>query len=124
VEGHAYLRTHSLEAEHLLLDLGEAVTELHGQSSRGQTRGAVTLVKEGGMSVVLSHLHAGGKLQEHAASGAATLQVLDGRVKVHVGNETIEVGAGRLLAFNSGVRHSVEAAEDSTLLLTLTGMKV
>lgn len=118
-EGHTYLRTHNLEAEHMLLDLGEVVTELHGQSGRGQSRGGVTLVKQSGMSLVLTHLHEGASLQEHAAPGAATVQVLDGHVRVHIGDETRDVPAGRLIAFNAGVRHSVEAQEDSTLLLTL-----
>jgi quercetin dioxygenase-like cupin family protein len=80
----------------------------------------VTLVKEGGLSVVLAHLHAGASLDEHAAPGAATVQVLDGRVRVRIGDETVEAPGGRLVAFNAGVRHSVEALEDSTLLLTLT----
>lgn len=120
MEGHTYLRTHNLEAEHMLLDLGEAVIELHAQSSRGQSRGGVTLVKQSGMSVVLSHLHAGGQLQEHAAPGAATVQVLDGRVRVQIDDQTLDVPSGRLVAFNSGVRHSIEAVDDSTLLLTLT----
>ena len=121
MEGHTYLRTHDLEAEHMVLDLREVVTELHGKSTPGQARGAVTLVKQGGMSLVVTHLHAGGTLQEHAAPGAATVQVLDGRVRLQIGDERIEMPAGRLVAFNSGVRHSVEALEDSTLLLTLTG---
>lgn len=120
MEGHTYLRTHNLQAEHMLLDLGEVVTELHGVSASGSDRGAITLVKQGGMSLVLTHLHAGGSLQEHAAPGAATVQVLDGRVRVSIGDKAFEAPAGRLVAFDSGVRHSVEAIEDSTLLLTLT----
>jgi quercetin dioxygenase-like cupin family protein len=121
MEGHTYLRTHDLQAEHLLLDLGQVVTELHGTSTARQSRAAVTLVKQGGMSLVLTHLHTGGNLQEHAAPGAATVQVLDGRVRVRIGDETLDVPSGRLIAFDSGVRHSVEAVEDSTLLLTLVG---
>ena len=120
MEGHTYLRTHDLAAEHMLLDLGEAVTELHGRGGRAQDRGSVTLVKQGGMSLVLTHLHAGGTLQEHSAPGPATVQILDGRVRVRIGDETVEAPAGRLIAFDAGIRHSVEALEDSALLLTLT----
>lgn len=116
---HAYLRTHELAAEHLLIDLGDAVTELHGLAPDGQDRRGVTLVKESGLNVVLTHLHAGGTLAEHAAPGAATVQVLDGHVRVQVGDETLDLPAGRLIAFDAKVRHSVEASEDSTLLLTL-----
>jgi len=117
--GHNYLRTHDLASEHLLIDLGEAVTELHGLAPDGQNRRAVTLVKQGGLSVVLTHLHAGGTLAEHSAPGTTTVQVLDGQVHVQVGNETLDVPAGRLIAFDARVRHGVEALEDSTLLLTL-----
>lgn len=106
-------------AEHLLIDLGDAVTELHGPVPDSQHRSAVTLVKEGGLGVVLTHLHAGGTLAEHAAPGATTLQVLDGHVRVHVGDDTLDVPAARLIAFDARVRHSVEALEDSVLLLTL-----
>ncbi|MCK9485142.1 MAG: cupin domain-containing protein [Dehalococcoidia bacterium] len=115
---HTYLRTHDLSGEHLLIDLGEAVTDLHSDSE-GQDRRGVTLVKQGGLSVVLTHLHAGATLQEHAAPGAATVQVLDGRVHARVGDQEMEVPHGRVLAFDSNVRHSIEALEDSTLLLTL-----
>ena len=119
MEGHQYLRTHNLEAEHMVLDLGTALTELHGDNAEWKSRGAITLVKEGGMSLVLTHLHAGASLQEHAARGPATVQVLDGRVRMQIGDESIEVPAGRVVAFKGSVRHKVEAIEDSALLLTI-----
>jgi len=120
MEGHTYLRTHDLSAEHMLIDLGEVVTELHGTSG-AQDRAAVTLVKQAGMSIVLTHLHKGGVLREHGAPGPASVQVLDGQVRFQIGDESVEAGAGRLVAFDGGVRHSVEALEDATLLLTITG---
>ena len=119
MDGHTYFRTHDLEAEHMVLDLGAIVTELHGATARGQARRGVTLLKQGGMSLVLTHLHAGGTLQEHAAPGVATVQVLDGQVRLEIGGESLDVPFGRLVAFNAGVRHSVKALEDSTLLVTL-----
>lgn len=120
MDGHAYLRTHRLEAEHMVLDLGEVVTEMHGASERGQARGAVTLVKESGLSVVLMHLHAGRPLQEHAAPGPITIQVLDGHVRITAGGTSLDAPAGRLVALNTGVRHNVDPLEDSTILLTVS----
>lgn len=38
--GHAYLRTHDLSAEHLVIDLAEAVTVLYGTAAPGQARRA------------------------------------------------------------------------------------
>lgn len=119
MEQHTYLRTHDLAAERLLIDLGEAVAELRGLASGAADRRAMTLVKQGGLNVVIAHLSAGGSMAEHSAPGAATVQVLDGHVRVQVGDETLDVLGGRLIAFDAKVRHHVEAVEDSTLLLTL-----
>ena len=121
MEKHTYLRTHDLTAEHMILDLGAVVTEMHGESAAGRTKAGITLAKHGGMSIVLTHLHAGGKLEEHSVPGAATVLVLDGRILLKLAGEAVEVPSGRLAVFDSGVRHSVEAVEDSTLLLTLVG---
>jgi len=116
---HAYLRTHALQAEHLMLDLDEAANEL--RRIEGDTdRHGVTLVREGGLSVVLTHLKAGGELQEHAARGPATVQVLDGSVRFTLGDDELEASSGRLVAFDAGIRHGVTAIEDSILLLTLS----
>lgn len=119
MDKHTYLRTHELTAEHLQIDLGEVGSHLEAGMPASQARTAVTLVKEAGLNVVLARLRAGGSLAEHAASGAATVQVLNGHVRVHVGDESLDVPAGRLVAFDAKVRHGVEAIEDSTLLLTL-----
>jgi len=119
VGGHAYLRTHTLKGEHLLLDLGEASVDLRALVESTQDRRAVTLVRQGGVSVVLTHLLADAVLEEHAAPGPVTVQVLEGRVEVTLAGDALDAPAGRLVAFDSGVRHSVRAIEDSTLLLTV-----
>ena len=118
VGGHEYLRTHTLQAEHLMLDLEAAARELRGLDE-SQDRRAVTLVRQSGLSVVLVHLRAGGALEEHAAPGPVTVSVLDGHVEVTLGGESFDAPSRRLVAFDAGVRHSVRALEDSTLLLTI-----
>jgi quercetin dioxygenase-like cupin family protein len=121
MEGRTYLRTHTLQAEHLFIDLGEAAVDLRAEAGDEQDRRAVTLIQESGMHVVLVYLKTGAVLREHAAPGPATVQVLDGHVRVDLGeNEHLDASAARLIAFDAGVRHEVEALEDSTLLLTLS----
>jgi quercetin dioxygenase-like cupin family protein len=122
MQGRNYLRTHTLKSEQLLIDLGEAAVELHGEAS-GQDRRSVTLIRESGLSVVLLHLHAGAILDEHAAPGAVTVQVIDGHARARAGNESIDLPAGRLVAFDANVRHTVEAVDDSTILITLADPK-
>ena len=118
VGGHEYLRTHTLQAEHLLLDLEAAARDLRS-FDEAQDRRAVTLVRQSGLNVVLVHLRAGAALEEHAAPGPVTVSVLDGHVEVMLGGESFDAPGRRLVAFDAGVRHSVRAIDDSTLLLTI-----
>jgi len=115
-----YLRTHNLSAEHLLLDLGGVEVDLQALMIDGQDRHGITLVREGGIVVVLTRLLIGASLHEHSGHGAATVQVLSGHVEVLLRDDRLDAPTGRLLAFDARVRHEVRALEDSTLLLTLT----
>lgn len=119
MERRTYLRTHTLQAERLFLDLREAAAELRAQAEGSQDRRAVTLVRESGLSLVLVYLRSGAELREHAAPGPVTVQVFDGRVRIEIEDEQIDASAGQLVAFDAGVRHAVHASEDSCLLLTL-----
>jgi quercetin dioxygenase-like cupin family protein len=114
------LRTHLLQSEHLLIDLSDAAINLRAIAEDHEDRRAVTLIRESGMHVVLVSLKRGAVLREHAAPGPATVQVLDGHVRIDLGDDHIDASFGRLVAFDAGVRHEVEALEDSALLLTLS----
>jgi quercetin dioxygenase-like cupin family protein len=116
-----YLRTHTLAAEHLLLDLGRAEVDLQTLMIDGQDRHGITLVREGGLVVVLVRLRQGASLNEHSAHGAATVLVLSGHIEVQLRDERIDAPTGRLVAFDANVPHEVRALEDTTLLLTLSG---
>ena len=59
----------------------------------------------------------GARLAEHDNPGEATVQVLHGRVRMIVGTLLWEAGTGDLLIVPEA-RHSLEALEDSAVLLT------
>lgn len=117
--GHAYLKTHQLKADHMELDIQAATAAMIAKSSEWPQKSAITLVKESGLSVLLVHLHEGASLEEHSAEGPATVQVLSGHVQMQVGGKSIDAPAGRLVAFDGGVRHGVTADRPSVLLITL-----
>src|SRR5215217_5624988 len=72
-------------------------------------RNAVTLRKGGGLNVVLLAMKAGDRLEEHAAPGAITLSVREGRICFTAEGETVEAGPETVLTCDVGVRHAVEA---------------
>ena len=59
-----------------------------------------------------------GQRLDHPNEGAATVQVLRGRVRMTAGGETTEAPAGQLLIL-SDERHTVTALEDAVLLHTV-----
>ena len=63
-------------------------------------------------------LTAGNGLAEHDSPGEATLQVLEGRVRLVRGDDTWDGAPGALLVIPDA-RHSLEADEDSVVLLTV-----
>lgn len=64
-------------------------------------------------------LRATTSLTEHDSPGDATLIVLRGRVRLHPAGETWDGRTGDLLAIPP-VRHSLDAVEDSVVLLTVS----
>lgn len=63
-------------------------------------------------------LRAGEKLAEHQNPGEATLQVLEGRVLLVAGDVSWNGSVGDLLTIPDGL-HSLDAIEDSVVLLTV-----
>jgi quercetin dioxygenase-like cupin family protein len=67
-------------------------------------------------------LTAGQKLDEHENPGEATVHVLSGRVRLTAGQNSWEGSAGDLIVVPDA-RHSLEAIEGSTILLSVAKLK-
>lgn len=114
----AYLRTHVLRGESLVVNLPEQLVDLQSlQPERGH-RG-IALVKDGPLHVVLEVMRAGSRLGEHEAPGPISLYVLEGRVRIVRPDGETSVTAGELAAVAAHVRHDVVADDESSFLLTV-----
>ncbi|MEV0984134.1 cupin [Brevibacterium sp. NPDC049920] len=99
--------------------LTRARAEEHG-------RAAELVVHDGVLRQLVLALAAGAELAEHNAPAAATLQALQGRVRLSyaAGSSTpaVELGAGELTVIGHE-RHGVQALADSVLVFTtVTGL--
>jgi quercetin dioxygenase-like cupin family protein len=80
---------------------------------------ARTLVKHDDLRVVLIALAQGARIAEHTADARASILAVAGSVRVWIGPRAVVLRLGGLLVLDRGVRHAVEALEESAVLLTL-----
>jgi quercetin dioxygenase-like cupin family protein/hemerythrin-like domain-containing protein len=104
----------------LTFDLMREVDQLRAEPAwQDGDRNAKTLVKGPDFRVVLTALKAGAGTALHRVETPVSVQVLSGRVRVHLPDGPVELGAGGLLVLDRGVPHRVEALAESAFLLTL-----
>lgn len=84
----------------------------HGQTAR-------TLIRTPDLRIVVIALATGKTISEHDASTTASVQTLDGHIRLQLPTGVIDVPQGRLLVLGPGLLHDVYAEADSTFLLTL-----
>ena len=91
------------------------------EAARGASSGRSARTVYGGQEHVLRQtliaITAGRMLDEHENPGEATVQVLQGRVKL-VADDIVRKGAAGHLIVVPDRRHTLEAEEDSAVLLT------
>jgi quercetin dioxygenase-like cupin family protein len=75
--------------------------------------------KDGAERAVLIELRDGEALGEHSVKESALLLVLDGRVRVEAGDESVDGNTGALFHFDPDERHSVTSDGGARLLLLL-----
>ena len=111
---------HSLSGGGLSFRISDEVAEVRQDLARSSAqRSAKTLAKAGGLRVTLVCLEANTTLSPEASAGGATIQVIEGRLRMQTGGTAHELGAGELMVFEENLREPIQAAERSTFLLTV-----
>lgn len=88
------------------------------EASSGRSSHTVHGGHEHALRQTLIALAGGRGLDDHESPGEATLQVLRGRLALAAGEDVVEIAAGDYLVIPPA-RHSLTAAEDSAVLLTV-----
>lgn len=87
---------------------------------RESGRSSETLVKYDQFRIVLVRMKQGSYMSHHRAEGPISIQVLQGRIAVHLPEERMEdLTPGELLTLDRCLEHDVEALEESAFLLTI-----
>jgi quercetin dioxygenase-like cupin family protein len=105
--------------EMVLLNITDEVTRLKAKPEwSSEDRLAVSLVKDDALNILLMVLKRGARLAEHRTKGPIAVKVLTGSVRFSAGSEQTALSAGHIAALDRNVAHSLEALEESVVLLT------
>lgn len=113
-------------AQHLALptmrfDLVREQEQLRQEQSYGSgDRNAKTLVKEPGITIVLTVMRGGAQLKEHKVAGPISVQALAGHIRLRTADDVVDLQAGQIMTLLASIAHIVEAVEESAFLLTIT----
>lgn len=77
------------------------------------------LYKDDSLRVVVFAFDADQELTEHTASVPAVVQVVKGRLRMRLGDETVEGKPGSWVHMPAHLPHSVRALEPSVMLLSM-----
>lgn len=100
-----------------LQDLSHQLLAHAHRDPSGHSTAVVCTGPAGLLVHTLIALRAGSWLYQHVDPGDVTLQVLDGRVRIHSAHGTINGRGGDIMPIPAA-KHSLEALADSVVLLT------
>lgn len=84
-------------------------------------RSSETLVKYENFRVVLVVMKQDSHMNGHHADGPLSVHGLQGKIRLNLAEgQSAELGPGDILALERGVKHDVEAIEESAFLLTIS----
>jgi quercetin dioxygenase-like cupin family protein len=79
-------------------------------------RHAVSLIKDAPLNILLMVLKQGARLHEHRTKGPVAVQVVAGSIRLNAGTERL-ISAGEMVGLDRNIPHSVEALEESAIML-------
>lgn len=106
--------------------VGTLASQLRADESYQHGRTARVLVKSPELSVVASALAKGAEMKPHHAPGPAFVTVLEGKILFKAWEEEVRemvLRPGMSAAFSPDLSHSVEALEESFMLIVMGGKR-
>jgi quercetin dioxygenase-like cupin family protein len=108
-----------IDAPYVFIDLPTFIDQITREKAwEKNDRNGITVFKANNITMVITAMQEGAKIDDNSVDAFLTLQVLGGKTRVTAPDGDIEMHKNQVISFHPGVRHSVEALSDVILLLT------
>ena|SRR5437762_11794786 len=112
--------SHAVSGSDLVFDLSDEISTLRQDLSRSSGhRSAKTLAKSGSLRLTLVVLEANATMAPESIAGGASLQVLDGNLRVQMDGQIHELGPGQVAILAENLHEPIQAGERSAFLVTV-----
>lgn len=103
-----------------MIDLPDAIRKLREEAATARHgHRQITLDQWGPVTLVLFAFDEGGDLVDHQAAGVVTIQALEGELIVRTDEKEYRLSTNMMVVLAPNVRHSVQAAQASAMLLAV-----
>lgn len=109
-----------LNAALVEMNLNNFISQVKNETTWAEKdRNSVTIFKSDTLRIVLIGLHENAELKPHKATGAISVQVLEGSLEFKTDRESRHLEKGQMIVLQENITHSVKAISECFFLLTL-----
>jgi quercetin dioxygenase-like cupin family protein len=108
-----------LDAPFVFIDLPNYIRQLQQTEDwQNKDRNSITVFKSDELTTVLICLKEAAVIGSNSIDGLMSVQVLEGKIQMQVETESVELFKGQAINLHAFIQHSIEAMEESILLIT------
>ena len=113
-------RERLLYAPLVQMNINKFIKQLKSEDAwKKDDHNTITIYKSESTTIVLRGMQKKSLRKSGKVNSDATIQVLKGKIKIHVEGSPIKLKRGQMLGISANTEHSVEAVRDSFYLLTV-----
>ena len=107
-----------IDAPFVFLDIPAFIHQIKKEKAwKENDRNGITIFKSNGITMVVTALQEGAKIADNRMDDFLVLQLLDGKAMISTVEGEFEIKKKQATTFHPGVSHSIEALEETILLL-------
>src|SRR6266496_4293139 len=108
-----------LDALYVVVDIPAFIQQLKEEPAwHKNDRNGITVFKTEHLTMVVIILHKGAMIKDNQIEGLATLQVIEGAVRLNTIDGDIEMKEKQLISLHANESHSIEALSDAVILIS------